>query len=154
MNTFNDDLAIGKRGEELVISALTARGHSIEDVSGVYEYQRKDIDLRLTKNGLSTTLEVKNDKKSNQTGNVFIELRNRNNKSRNYEGWIKYCEAEYLAFVQDAAHKAHIISRNELIDKCSRNNYRICSGIDSSGYVVPIDDLEHYNSYYCLQLGA
>jgi len=55
--------------------------------------------LRLTKDGVSITLEVKNDKRSNTTGNVFIEISNRNNISRNFVGWYGYCEADYLAFV-------------------------------------------------------
>ena len=150
---FNNDLAIGKQGEQLVIAALTARGHSVEDLSGDYEYQRKDIDLRLTnKSGAITTLEIKNDKRSNQTGNVFIELTNRNNISRNYDGWYCYCEAQYLAFVQDAAHKAHIVSRAELIENCEKNVYRVGRGVDAQGYIVPIAALMRYQSYYCLTL--
>lgn len=35
---FINDLAIGKRGEALVAAALTARGHKVEDLSGIYEY--------------------------------------------------------------------------------------------------------------------
>lgn len=151
---FSDDLAIGRQGEQMVINALTARGHKVEDLSGIYEYQRKDIDLRLTnKSGSITTLEVKNDKRSNQTGNVFIEFTNRNNYSRNYQGWYCYCEAQYLAFIQDAAHKAHIVSRAELIDNCEKNTYRIGRGVDAQGYIVPIAALMHYNSYFCLNLG-
>lgn len=150
--SFNDSLAIGKQGEQMVARALAERGHSVEDLSGVYEYQQKDIDMRLTKGGVSITLEVKNDQKSNQTGNVFIEIRNRNNYSRNYDGWYCYCEADYLAFVQDQAHKAHIVGRWELIQKCESNAYRIGNGIDAAGYIVPIAALQQYQSYHCLTL--
>ena len=48
---------------------------------------------------MSVLVEVKNDVKSNYTGNVFVEVSNNNNKRRNYEGWLCYCEADYIAFV-------------------------------------------------------
>jgi len=86
---FYDDLAIGKRGEKLVKDAIAARGHTVEDLSNIEEYQDLDIDLRLTdKKGVSITMEVKNDIKSNYTGNVFIETYNRNNVKRGGDGWI------------------------------------------------------------------
>lgn len=97
---FNSDLVIGKRGEMLVAAAFAARGHSVEDLTECREYQLKDIDFRLTdKAGVSITLEVKNDIKSNSTGNVFIETYNRNNVSRGGDGWFCYCDADYLCFV-------------------------------------------------------
>lgn len=35
---FQDDLAIGKRGEKLVIDAMNKRGHTVIDVSNDEEY--------------------------------------------------------------------------------------------------------------------
>jgi len=99
MDNFYNDLTIGKRGEALVKAALAAKGHTIEDLTNDTEARAKDIDFRLSKNGLSATLEVKNDIKSNYTNNVFIETYNRNNTSRGGEGWFCYCEADYLCFV-------------------------------------------------------
>jgi predicted AAA+ superfamily ATPase len=97
---FSDDLAIGKRGENAVAAALLKRGHKVEDLTNIVEYQLKDIDFRLTdKAGITITLEVKNDLKSNRTGNVFVETYNRNNVKRGGDGWICYCDADYLCFV-------------------------------------------------------
>jgi Holliday junction resolvase-like predicted endonuclease len=48
---FKDDLAIGKRGEKMVISALKKRGHSVIDVSDNAEFRLKDIDIIISKNG-------------------------------------------------------------------------------------------------------
>lgn len=73
---FKDDLAVGKRGEKAVAAALLKRGHTITDVSNDAEYQDKDIDFMLCKNDVVVSLEVKNDIKSNTTGNVFIETYN------------------------------------------------------------------------------
>ena len=99
VENFNNDLAIGKRGEKLVIDAMSKRGHTVIDVSEIEEYQDRDIDLILSKNGITINLEVKNDIKSNYTGNVFVEIYNRNNTSRNGLGWFSYCDADYICFV-------------------------------------------------------
>lgn len=97
--TFEEQLTLGKKGEALVKAALAARGHIILDVSNMPEWQQKDIDFVISKNGVSITLEIKNDIRSNQTGNVFVEIYNRNNRSRGGDGWLCYCEADYLCFV-------------------------------------------------------
>ena len=150
---FYDDLAIGKRGEELMKAAFLTRGHKVEDLSGMPEYQRKDIDMRLTKGGVSITLEVKNDIKSNSTGNVFIETYNRNNVKRGGDGWICYCEADYLCFVQEFWQQAHIVNREELIKQCWGGKYRKVSSPFSEGFIVPIGELKKLNTYHCIQLG-
>ena len=151
-NTFNAQNAIGKQGEALIMNALRSKGHNIEDVSGKYEYQQKDIDLRLEHNGLIATLEVKNDIRSNETGNVFVETYNKNNMNRNYDGWACYCEADYIAFIQISRNVAHIVSRTELIKNCWSGLYREVNSPFSRGYIVPITCLKHYNSYHSLEL--
>lgn len=151
---FYDDLAIGKRGEELMKAAFLMRGHQVEDLSEIREYQKKDIDMRLTKGGVSITLEVKNDLRSNSTGNVFIETYNRNNISREYEGWLCYCEADYLCFVQEFWQKAHIVNREELIKHCWAGEYRKAKTAYSEGFIVPIGELKKLNTYHCIELGV
>lgn len=150
--TFENDLSIGKQGEYLVVSALKQHGHNIVDVSDNAEYRKKDIDIIISKNGVSATVEIKNDLRSNQTGNVFVELTNTNNRSRNGEGWFAYCEADYLCFVQKEMKKAHIVLLDELVRNCLNKRYRIAYSRDTSGYIVPIEALTKYSSYYCLLL--
>ena len=150
---FIDDLAIGKRAEKLVAAALAARGHIVTDVSSNATYQRIDIDFTLeSKSGQKTTLEVKNDLRSAQTGNIFIETYNENNRARHGSGWYCYCEADYLAFVQEASKQAHIISMNDLINYIENNKPRTCHGAFSAGYIIPITELKQFNSYFCLPL--
>lgn len=152
---FNTTNAIGKRGERLVAAAFAAKGHKVEDLSGIYEYQLKDTDMRLTdEKGTTITLEVKNDIKSNYTGNVFIETYNTNNVKRGGQGWFSYCEADYLCFVQEEYGVAHIVDRVELVKNCWNGYYKQKYSQFSRGYIVPIDKLRHYNSYRCLQLGV
>ena len=151
--TFQTDLTIGKQGEEMVMSALLKRGHMVVDVSDNAEYRKKDIDIIISKNGKSATIEIKNDLRSNQTGNVYVELTNENNISRYGEGWFCYCDADYLCFVQAEKKQAHIVFRDELVRNCWNNKYRKANSRDTSGYIVPIWQLKQYSSYYCLPLG-
>ena len=150
---FYDDLEVGKRGERLMKAAFLKRGHQVEDLSENREYQKKDIDMRLTKGGVSITLEVKNDIKSNSTGNVFIEIYNANNISRNGEGWLCYCEADYLCFVQEFWNKAHIVNREELIRHIWAGEYRKVKTAFSEGFIVPVGQLQKLNTYHCIELG-
>lgn len=149
---FNDDLAVGKRGEALVINAMKKRGHIVEDVSDIYEYRQKDIDLILSKNGTTVNMEVKNDIVSNYTDNVFVEIYNRNNTSRNGEGWFAYCEADYICFVQENYKLGHIVAVYELAQCCWNNWYRKKDSGFSRGYIVPIDKLKYYKTYHCIDL--
>lgn len=149
---FKDDLEVGKRAEKLVAAALAARGHKVIDVSDDREYQRRDIDFILeSPNGQQTTLEVKNDLRSDQTGNVFIETYSANNYSRKGAGWYYYCDATYLAFVQEKKGIAHIVAFAELQSYIDNNNPRQCRSPFSEGYVIPIDKLKTFNSYFCLR---
>lgn len=149
---FNDDLKIGKRAEKAVAAALAARGHNIQDVSDNSAYQRIDVDLLLSKDGRQTSLEIKNDLRSEQTGNVFIEIYNRNNESRNGNGWYCYCEADYVAFVQENRKQAHIVSFRELANMIGKCKPHICRSAFSAGYIIAITELEHFNSYFCLEI--
>lgn len=149
---FKDDLEIGKRAEEFIKEALATRGHKVTDVSNDKQYQRLDIDLLLENDiGQQTTLEVKNDLRSEETGNVFIETYSANNYSRNGAGWYYYCESAYLAFVQEKKGIAHIVSFADLESYISCNHPRQCRSPFSAGFIVPIDELKSFNSYFCLR---
>lgn len=149
---FNDDLAVGKRGEKLVSQAMMKRGHRVIDVSDNTDYQDIDVDLVLSKDGITINLEVKNDLVSNYTGNVFVETYNRNNISRNGLGWFSYTEADYIIFVQERKKLGHIVSIDELARACLSNRYRVKDSEFSRGYIVPIAKLQEYSTYHCMDL--
>lgn len=152
-DNFKKDVERGKVGEELVAAALAARGHKVDNVSDDWEYRRIDIDLLLTSaSGSFTTLEVKTDDASERTGNVFVEYANQNNYNHNYQGWYCYCQATYIAFVQQNKHKAHIVSRYDLINNINSNNYRTASSYNACGFLMPITDLVKAPSYFLLEL--
>ena len=148
---FNTKLIDGKRGEYLVAAALSKKGHTITDLTNDLEARLNDIDFALSRNGQSTTLEVKNDMKSEKTGNVFVEYYNQNNITRNYDGWYYYTKAEYICFVQENKHRAHIVSFDDL-KKHIKNGYYNVGGWAQKGYLVPISALKLYKSYYELEV--
>ena len=153
MENFEKDLARGKAGEALVAAALAARGHTVKDLSDDWNYRRIDIDFMLTSpSGSVATLEVKTDDASERTGNIFIEYSNIHNKSHNYGGWYSYCEADYLAFVQQNRHKCHIVSRYDLINNIENNNYRTAATCSSCGFLMPVAALATLPSYFLLEV--
>lgn len=151
--SFNNDLKRGKHGEYLLAAALEKKGHTVQIVSSDVYYQYHDIDLLLTnKSGQHTTVEVKNDFRSEDTGNVFVEFQNNNNKSRNYKGWYYYCDAAYIAFVQENFKLAHLISSTHLKEMCETGKYKINNSIDTRGWCVPLDVIQSAASYKCIYL--
>lgn len=152
-NTFNQTNKAGKRGERLVADALRKKGNTVDDVSNDIWFQTRDIDFIISRNGQTdTTLEVKNDIKSNYTGNVFAEDINYNNKSRNYKGWLHYCEANYICFVQEQLGLAHIVAFDELCRNIWSGYYRQGGNDETRGFLIPIEKLKKYKSYYCFEV--
>ena len=151
MSDFYSDLEVGKRGEKMVAAALAARGHKVKDLSNDLEARRKDIDLLLlNKQQQTTTLEIKNDLASEHTGNVFIETYNEYNKSHSFKGWLFYCEAVYICFVQEVSRKAHIVLLDDLKQELKRNSYRIAHTKETQGYLLPVAALATLPSYFLL----
>ena len=149
---FTKCLKVGQRGEQLIMSALIARGHKITDLRDDATARFNDIDLLLDNGTQQTYLEVKNDMRSETTGNVFVETYNINNINHLCKGWFFYCQANYIAFVQETKRKAHIISLEELKETIEYKDYREAKTANSNGYLVPIGDLEKMKSYFLLEL--
>lgn len=152
-NDFYNDVRRGKVGEKLFYDAYARAGHKVEDVSDNLDYRRRDIDFIVSnKRGQTTTIEIKTDEASEYTGNVFVEYFNSNNESRDYLGWLMYCEAEYIGFIQPNNKKAMIVSFDELKKNIQENSYRIASSYNATGFLMPIGTLQGFNSYFCMAL--
>ena len=152
-NDFYNDIRRGKIGETLFANAYAAAGNIVEDVSNLIDYRRRDIDFIVSnKRGQTTTIEIKTDEASEYTGNVFVEYANTNNEKHNYLGWLMYCEAEYIGFIQPHNKKAMIVSFDELKQNIKENSYRIASSYNATGFLMPIGTLQGFNSYFCMAL--
>ena len=96
MNLFTRQLKKGKVGEELAYNYLIARGWEVEDVSNNEEYFSLDIDFLITRNGISTSIDVKTEAAMARTGNMFIEDEIIYKDGREAKGWLHYSKAEYI----------------------------------------------------------
>ena len=145
----SNEFEVGKRGEQLVKAALMRKGHEVIDMTADYDYRHMDIDFILKRGEQITTLEVKNDVKSNSSNNFYIETYNRNNwKSRpNCEGWYYYCEAQYIAFVQEWNKVAYVVEMDKLKAFINQGIYGECCGEFSRGYRVPVQKIAEISCY-------
>lgn len=144
MNGFEQQKAKGKVVEEIVKRHLTNRGHIIQDVSEIREYQRKDIDFLVTHGttGELITLEIKRDDNLFRTGNFFFEI---GFQKENYYsmGWIDKSKADYLCFFDTKVGKGFILDFNAtkgMIAAIGKRHYfwdKIdeCEGM---AYLIPI----------------
>ena len=110
MNGFEAQKVKGKVVEEIVKRHLIGRGHTVEDVSEIKEYQKKDIDF-LVANGTTKQLismEVKRDDNIFRTGNFFFEI---GFEKENYYsmGWMGKCKADYISFYDTRRNKGYIL---------------------------------------------
>lgn len=109
MNNFDRQNAKGKIGETAVAAYLASRKHKVEDVSNNPCFWGKDIDFLLTSTtGDKCSVEVKCDTRMSATGNLLFEIGNE--KDWGYrDGWIKYCEADYICFYDAVEGNGYIL---------------------------------------------
>ena len=131
-------------GEYELKKSLREHGYTVKDVSDNPQYWDKDIDLiafnQIT--GITTSLEVKWDKRIAETGNMYIETENP--RSKNRLGWFRFCEADMLAYGDAINGIFYFISIAALRDYINNNkaklNMTMCND-GAAGYLVPIDNL-------------
>ena len=128
-------------GEYEVKKFLRGRGIQVEDVSDKPQYWAKDIDLIATNplTGASAAIEVKLDARINDTGNFFVEFENP--RSKNSNGWLHFCEADFLYYIDSHTYITYIIKIDELrhFIATHKRDLAIKSTFDGSiGYIVPL----------------
>ena len=128
-------------GEYEVKKFLRGRGIQVEDVSDNPHYWAKDIDLIATNplTGASAAIEVKLDARINDTGNFFVEFENP--RSKNSNGWLHFCEADFLYYIDSNSFLTYIIKIDELrhFIAIHKRELAIKSTFDGSiGYIVPL----------------
>lgn len=111
---FSQNLKEGDIGETIATDFLKSIGLTVEDVSSNPDYFDKDIDLIATCGTATMTVEVKADAKVSNTGNVCIEVIG--NKAKNKKGWIYYCQATHIFFVDVKNRICYCVRREELLE--------------------------------------
>ena len=128
-------------GEYEVKKFLRGRGIQVEDVSDNPVYWAKDIDLIATNpiTGKSAAIEIKLDGRISDTENFFIEFENP--RSENSKGWLHFCEADFLYYIDSNSLSTYIIKFDELrhFITTHKRDLAIKSTFDGSiGYIVPL----------------
>lgn len=132
--SFNQKMEEGKIGENIFQNAFWGWDFIGDTPEGI----ANDIDFRSQYWGGQPTCEVKYDIMSDNTGNLYVESGSNNNPSREYKGWLHYCQAEYIAFIQPKAEKIHVFKTAQL--------RKMCLG----GEVIPERHFWGYNAAYLL----
>lgn len=147
MNLFNQQLKKGKVGELLVLNHLQKQGAQVEDVTNNPAYFEKDIDFITN----DFSLDVKYDTCFTYTGNLFIEYELAY-ESGSKPGWIKYCEADFIYYVDAATHTCLIFKTEEMREYVKNNKCKIVvcrDGFkDARGYAVPAAQYKITGNYY------
>lgn len=160
---FRKSKAIGTNEEIRVKNTLESRGLKVIDLTDSEEFRKKDIDFLVQKGNEEAFIEVKADRRMGDTGNICVELvTNIKNKS---EGWLSYCEADYIfycdsqndccyCFLLDDLRQYFKTLRREIVEKRvnEQNKSRIIALVNLKAFK---DFLERNNLYFqVLNLGV
>ena len=124
------------KGEQLVKLFLEKEGYFVIDVSKDLHYWSQDIDFIAIKGDNAIKVEVKYDSWIHRTNNLFIELMA--DVDSNKCGWIDYCKADYLFYVDAVDNNCYIITLDDVKDYLSKYPYKVkyCVDRDYEGYIT------------------
>ena len=146
-NFFQQQLQVGKKGEEVVAEFMRNRNHKVIDVSNDVEYQKKDIDFLLeNQEGQKCAIEVKTDYKIQKTGNFFFESTYHKDWGDS-SGWLDYCEADYICVLAAKEGKLYILKYDKdlILEKAQKTYfYNRDDGCDREAYLLPIGTAKRY----------
>lgn len=155
---FKTNVREGQKGEAMASSFLTSIGYQVENVSQDPNFQKVDIDLIAGKEvGERMTIEIKADSMVSRTGNICIETIT--NVAKGKKGWLYYCKASHIFFVDVVNRIIHCVRFNEFYDMYQQNKDRyrhfIRQQFENGVYykeaelaLIPLEDIKklpHYN---------
>lgn len=136
-----------KDGENAFAATMAANGYIVTDVSKNPDYFDIDVDFLVYNPNTRNTrkFEVKTDFRINETQNLYLEVYN--NKSKGGKGWFRFCEADYIVYIDAIEEVAHIILFDDLRTAFKKLGGRIAycrvMGDDSSGYTIKLSLVPH-----------
>jgi hypothetical protein len=143
---FKDDLVLGNQGELIIKEFLEQKGCIFIDTNNDNKY-----DLKMLKNNVETTYEIKTDVLCNptrDTGNMFIEFQCRNKPSG-----IETSKAEWFVTYFKFLNEIWFIKTQKLKNLISENNFYVIKnggdiGSNTHGYLINREKFkEHFNVY-------
>lgn len=131
----------GREGELLFQQQMESKGYVVQDVSADPQYYYKgDMIVTSPTTGLTKTFEVKYDYRIHKTGNLYLELANKN--SQGCCGWYEFTKADYVAYGDAINKKFYIIHMDKLRERVAQLPKRLAScQDDSTGQIVSLQQL-------------
>ncbi len=131
---FKTDLKLGNDGEDIIINFLSKKGCEYIDSNHDNKY-----DLKMLKNGVETTYEIKTDVKCAplfDTGNIFIEY-----ESRGKASGISVTKADWFVTHFLYLKEIWFIKSDKLRNLIQENNFPIFKdagdiGSETHGYLI------------------
>lgn len=118
------------KGEWLVKEYLERNGYDVIDVSKNKEYWVQDVDFIAVKGEKQTKIEVKYDGWIYKTRNMFIELLT--DIDKNKCGWIDYCKADVLFYVDAITHICYVVKLKDIRDYINKYSYQTKISVDTT----------------------
>lgn len=140
---FRQDLVIGEKGEEVIVSDLNKFGVKLIEFNKDNRY-----DLLMEKDGVKVKYEVKTDvfcKPTNDTGNIFVEY-----ECRGKNSGILVTEAKWFVTYFKHLNEIWYIKTDTLKNLIEKSHFRETqfsgdNGSNTKGYLVPRKSLrEHF----------
>lgn len=140
---FRQDLVIGEKGEEAIVSDLGKFGVKLIEFNKDNRY-----DLLMEKDGVEVKYEVKTDvfcKPTNDTGNIFVEY-----ECRGKNSGILVTEAKWFVTYFKHLNEIWYIKTDTLKNLIEKSHFRETqfsgdNGSNTKGYLVPRKSLkEHF----------
>lgn len=138
MNTFKQDLEFGNKWEDIFLSHI-----DYDEFEKAPAEKFTLWDIKTIKNGITTTWEIKTDRRSHLTKNVCIEFESYGSKSgiqtSKANNWV------YISLDDLGGYDIYIIPRKQLIKMCNNQEYkRIGKTINSNFFLFDIDLFKKY----------
>lgn len=111
---FYKDLEQGKRGEYIVAQYLQSQGYTIQDMSNDQAYYRKGDLLITLPTGEQRMVEVKNDTRIGDTGNILCEEEVYYKENAYYATGFMYNDYDIYAIVSENERKIYFFDFSQL----------------------------------------
>ena len=150
-STYENTAALGAAGKKLVMEFFQEEGCLVADLTRIEDYANKSIDFMLTDESQTSTVCVRTDAKTWETGNIVLEtLMCRGNTQKLVRGWFFTCQAEILAYLDAYSGNLYFIDWELLKEAANHNDigyrWNFTNRIDNNTigqvHIIPIHDLK------------
>lgn len=142
LSNFKDDLKLGRNAEYLVKRVLSelAVQYAFEVVGDQPEYYYKGDIIATGEDGSQTMIEVKNDSRIADSGNILCEEEVLYKDSGRIAKGNMHCESDIYCVVSEQARKIYILDFKKLQEIYKKGEYRIINHPEQTTfcYLLPI----------------